>query len=138
MEKPSKQDWPPELFFTLSEEEQKAGCIFFSRLRYINNVPILFEETYITNLGLLRFTSRNLEDRSFLKILKEYYQVEITGGEQKIWAITAGKTKSKLLKINADTPIVHMKRKLKTNVKDLNIYSWLYCYTENHYLDDFF
>lgn len=138
LEKPTKQDWPPELFYTLSDEEQKAGCLFFSRLRYINNVPILFEETYITNLNLPRFTSRNLENRSFLKILNTHYQVEITGGEQKIWAIAAGKTKSKLLKLKADSPIVHMKRKLKTNIRDLNIYSWLYCNTENYYLDDFF
>jgi len=138
LEKPTKRDWPPELFYALSDEEQKAGCFFFSRLRYINNVPILFEETFITNLNLPRFTSRNLENRSFLKILNEHYQVEITGGEQKIWAIAAGKTKSKLLKLKADSPIVHMKRKLKTNIRDLNIYSWLYCNTENYYLDDFF
>lgn len=138
LEKPTKRDWPPELFYALSGEEQKAGCLFFSRLRYINNVPILFEETFITNLNLPRFTSRNFENRSFLKILNEHYQVEITGGEQKIWAIAAGKTKSKLLKLKADSPIVHMKRKLKTNIPDLNIYSWLYCNTENYYLDDFF
>jgi len=138
LEKPVKQEWPQELLFSLSDVEQKAGCIFFSRLRYINNVPVLCEETYITNLNLLRFTSRNLENRSFLKMLKEYYHVEVTGGEQKIWATVAGKEKGNLLKINANTPIVHMKRKLNTNVRDLNIYSWLYCYTENYYLDDFF
>ena len=27
---------------------------------------------------------------------------------------------------------------LKTNIRGLNIYSWLYCNTENYYLDDFF
>jgi DNA-binding GntR family transcriptional regulator len=138
VQKPVRRDWPSELLHELNAEEQNAGCFFFTRLRYINNVPILFEETFITNLHLPHFTSRNLENRSFLKILSEHYQVEITGGEQKIWAIAAGKTKSKLLRLHAASPIVHMKRKLKTNVRDLNIYSWLYCNTENYYLDDFF
>ncbi len=138
LEKPLKKDWPPELFHELSDEEQKAGCLFFSRLRYIHNVPILFEETFITNLNLPRFTSRNLENKSFLTVLKEHYDVEITGGEQKIWAIAAGKTKSKLLRLKVDSPIVHMKRKLKTNSPNLNIYSWLYCNTQNYYLDDYF
>ncbi|MEJ0105556.1 MAG: GntR family transcriptional regulator [Bacteroidota bacterium] len=137
LQKPVRQDWPVELVHDMSSDEQRAGCFFFSRLRYINNVPILFEETFITNSHLPRFTSRNLENRSFLKILSEHYQVEVTGGEQKIWAMAAGK-KSKLLKLSPESPIVHMKRKLKTNIRGLNIYSWLYCNTENYYLDDFF
>lgn len=138
LEKPTKQNWPAELMHQLVYEEQIAGCIFFSRLRYINNVPILFEETFLTDIDLPRFTSRNLENRSFLKILYEYYKVEVVGGKQKIWAVAADKNKSRLLKLKPGSPIVHMQRKLETNVKNLNIYSWLYCNTENHYLDDYF
>lgn len=138
LEKPVKQNWPPELQGQLSYEEQAAGCIFFTRLRNINNVPILFEETFLSDINLPRFTSRSLENRSFLKVLNEHYQVEVIGGEQKIWAVAADKNKSKLLKLKPGSPIVHMKRKLKTNVRDLNIYSWLYCNTENYYLDDYF
>lgn len=138
LEKPTKQSWPNILLKELTDEEKQAGCIYFTRVRYINNVPVLYEETFITDIHLPRFTSRNLENRSFLKILNEQYQIEVVGGEQKIWAITAGKTISKLLKLRRDSPIVHMKRKLKTNMKDLNIYSWLFCNTENHFLHDFF
>lgn len=138
LEKPTKQSWPHILLQELTDEEKQAGCIYFTRVRYINNVPVLYEETFITDINLPRFTSRNLENRSFLKILNEQYQIEVVGGEQKIWAITAGKTIGKLLKLRMDSPIVHMKRKLKTNMKDLNIYSWLFCNTENHFLHDFF
>lgn len=138
LEKPTKQLWPPVLLQELTHEEKRAGCIYFTRVRLINNVPVLYEETFITDIHLPRFTTRNLENRSFLKILNEQYQVEVVSGEQKIWAITAGKTISKLLKLKMDSPIVHMKRKLKTNMEDLNIYSWLFCNTENHYLHDFF
>lgn len=136
--KPVKQGWPSELLHQLSFEELSAGCIFFTRLRYIHDAPVLYEETFLTDLNLPRFTSRSLENRSFLKVLNEYYNVEVVGGEQKIWAIAADKNQSRLLKVRQGSPIVHMKRKLKTNVKDLNIYSWLYCNTENYYLDDYF
>lgn len=138
LKRPAKEEWPEILFQELTEEEKAAGCLYFTRVRYINNVPVLYEETYITDINLPRFTSRNLENRSFLKILNEHYDVEVVGGEQKIWAVTAGKSVSKLLKLKNVSPIVHMKRKLKTNIKDLNIYSWLYCNTENHFLHDFF
>ncbi|MEO5603303.1 MAG: GntR family transcriptional regulator [Cyclobacteriaceae bacterium] len=138
LEKPTKQVWPPILLSELTYEEKQAGCLYFSRLRYINNVSVLYEETFISDIQLPRFTTRNLENRSFLKILKEGYQIEVVGGEQKIWAISAGKKISKLLKLRVDSPIVHMKRKLKTNKKDLNIYSWLFCNTQNHFLHDFF
>jgi len=136
--KPTKQPWPYTLLPDLTDEEKKAGCIYFTRVRYLNNVPVLYEETFITDIQLTRFTGRNLENKSFLKILNDQYQIEVVGGEQKIWAISAGKTISKLLKLRRDSPIVHMKRKLKTNTRDLNIYSWLFCNTENHFLHDFF
>lgn len=138
LEKPIKRNWPPELMKDLNYAEQIAKCIYFTRVRIINDTIILYEETFLTDINLSRFTSRNLDNRSFLKILSEYYQVEVVGGEQKIWAVAADKPTAKILKITPGHPIVHMKRKLKTNVKDLNIYSWLYCNTENYYLDDRF
>lgn len=138
LEKPARQPWPSILLHELTNSEKQAGCIYFSRVRYINHVPVLYEETFITDIQLPRFTSRNLENRSFLKILKEHYHVQVVGGEQKIWAINADRTISNLLKLRINSPIVHMKRKLKTNVNGLNIYSWLFCNTENHFLHDFF
>lgn len=138
LQKPIRSSWPNSLIQELTNEEKSAGCIFFARLRYIKKIPVLFEETFLSDIKLPRFISKNLENRSFLKLLQQDYQVEVTGGAQKIWAIAADKEKSKLLKIPLGSPIVHMKRKLKTNMKDLNIYSWIYGNTENYYLDDYF
>ena len=138
LKKPTKRKWPSVLIDELTDGEKQAGCIYFTRVRYINSVPVLYEETFITDIELTRFTSRNLENRSFLNILHEHYQIDVVGGEQKIWAVKADKTISKLLKLKINTPIVHMKRKLKTNMSGLNIYSWLFCNTENHFLHDTF
>jgi DNA-binding GntR family transcriptional regulator len=138
LDKPIKKDWPGNFFYHLDENAIKAGCIFFSRLRYINNIPVLYEETHITNIELPRFSSRSLENRSLFKVLKEHYNIEVKEGEQKIWAIHADKTISSLLNIKTTHPVVHMKRCLQTNVKGLNIYSSLYCNTEDHFLQDSF
>jgi GntR family transcriptional regulator/GntR family frlABCD operon transcriptional regulator len=43
-----------------------------------------------------------------------------------------------LLKIKRNSPILYVKRKLKTNIKDVNIYSWLSCDTQDYYLEDYF
>ncbi len=138
LDKPQKQDWPANFFYDLNDDELEAGCIYFTRLRYIDGTPILFEETFISNIDLPRFTARNLENRSLFKTLNENYKVEIKEGEQKIWAIGADKNISKLLNLKTGAPIVHLKRKLKTNVKNLHIYSWLYSNTGEYYLQDSF
>nr|WP_068888387.1 GntR family transcriptional regulator [Pedobacter panaciterrae] len=138
LQKPVKQDWPLDFFFPVSEGELKHNCIYFTRLRCINNVPVLYEETYITNTNLPRFISKELENLSLFKILKESYNIEIKEGEQKIWAILGDKNISDLLNIKKSHPIVHMKRKLKTNIQDLNIYSSVYCNTQEHFLQDYF
>ncbi|NNU33458.1 UTRA domain-containing protein [Mucilaginibacter sp. S1162] len=98
----------------------------------------MYEETFITNVDLPRFSSRNLENRSLFKILKEFYNIEVTEGEQKIWAIHADKNISALLNIKTSHPIVHMKRRLQTNNKDVRIYSSLFCNTEENFLRDSF
>jgi DNA-binding GntR family transcriptional regulator len=134
LDKPQKREWDVDVFYELSNEERQAGSIYFSRLRYINDLPVLFEETFITNIGLPRFTARNLENRSLFKTLNDHYQVEVKEGEQKIWAIAADNKISKLLNLDPGSPIVHMKRKLVTNKRNLNIYSWLYSSTDDYYL----
>ncbi|CAL1519029.1 GntR family transcriptional regulator [Chitinophaga sp. MM2321] len=138
LQKPTKQAWPEDFFFPLSEEDQQHGCIFFARLRYINNIPVLYEETYLTNFNLPHFCSRSLENRSLFNILNKYYQVEVREGEQKIWAVPAGKNIGKLLDIKTTHPVVHMKRKLQTNTPGLNIFSSLYCNTADYFLQDYF
>ncbi len=138
LQKPIKMAWPSAFYDELSSVEKEAGCIFLSRIRIVNNLPILFEETYITDLNLPRFIGRNLENKSLFKTLSDFYNVEIKEGKQKILAISANKNVSELLKININSPVLHMKRRLKTNVADLVIYSHLYCNTENYFLEDGF
>jgi DNA-binding GntR family transcriptional regulator len=135
---PEKINWPGDFSYGLSATEIDSGAIYFSRLRYVNGLPVLYELTYISNINLPRFTVHNLEKNSLFDTLREFYQVEIKEGEQKIWAIEANKDLAKLLNIGFKKPVLHMKRKLMTNIKDLHIYSFLYCNTEEFFIQDYF
>lgn len=136
--KPNKAIWPEDFFFPHSEKEKLAGCIYFSRIRTLEGRPVIYEETYISNVNLPRFVKFSLEDRSLFSFLKEKYEVEIKGGEQKIWAINANKGIAGLLELKKGHPVVHMKRKLDTNNNNLHVYSFLYCNTDEFYLQDNF
>ncbi|HMR82417.1 MAG TPA: GntR family transcriptional regulator [Niabella sp.] len=136
--KPKAGKWDDDFFYELSGEEKKAGAISFIRVRSVNQIPIVYEETFMANLHIRNFTRLNLENTSLFGTLHEKYTIDIKGGEQKIWAVTADKDLSKYLKVKQGTPILHMKRKLATSAPGLNIYSSLYCNTEEFYLHDYF
>ncbi len=138
IEKPQKRKWADDFFYELTPQELDSGCIYFSRRKHISDLPVMFEETFITNVGLPHFTNRNLENRSLLKTLKDHYQIEVKEGEQKIWAVEADPKISELLNVDTGVPVVHMKRKLKTNRSDVNIYTLLYCNTDEYYLEEAF
>jgi len=138
LHKPTVKEWPAELIPELSEAERAAGCIYFTRLRIISDRPVLFEETFISNIGLKGLLKSNLENRSLFKTLNERYNLTIKGGMQRIWAKKADKATSELLRIKVNSPVVYVKRKLNTNFKNVSIYSWLYCDTQDYYLEDYF
>ena len=138
LQKPVKQAWPHDFFYELTDEERSQGCLFFTRLRHIDGLPVLYEETYINDINLPRFTSKKLDNTSLFKVLKTSYDIEVTEGEQKIWAINGDRNISALLNIKSSHPVVHMKRRLQTNRKNVNIFSSVYCNTAQYFLQDYF
>jgi len=136
--KPIVQPWPEDFFFNLSETEKESGCIYFERVRLLNNVPIFYDISYLPNINLPRFTSRNLENHSLFDLLRETYQIKVTGGEQNIKAIHASETVQKHLKVDSLTPILNLQRKLETNRINFNVYSFMFCDTREHELSGSF
>jgi len=132
--KPKVIRWPEEFPFSLSDTEEESGCIYFERLRLVNNEPVFYDITYLPNINLPRFTSRNMDNHSLFSLLRENYQIKVTGGEQGIKAIHATKEILQHLKVDNTTPILHLQRKIETNRIDFNIYSFLYCDTRKHEL----
>lgn len=130
--------WPVDFPYELTDTQREAGCLYLARLRHVNGLPTLYEETYITDIDLPRFTMHNLAKHSLFETLKKNHHVEIKEGEQKIWAVAASKRIADLLSIRPGKPILHMKRSMQTNKANLLMYSFLYCNTEEYFIQDYF
>ena len=79
-----------------------------------------------------RITSRKFENRSLFRILREYYQIEIKGGEQRIKAIPASLKISRYLQLRAGEPVLHLERKMETSNPGLFLYSSIFCNTKKY------
>ena len=120
--------------FPLSKIELESGCIFLARLRLIDNQPLFYDVTYIPNINMPRFTSRTFENRSLFDTLRKFYQIDVTGGEQKLKAIPASEKISQYLQVQPGHPILHLERKINTSRPGFSFYSSLYCNTSEHAL----
>ena len=132
--KPHIKAWDRAFCYEISEREKSVGCVYLERLRYINQVPVLYEITMIPNINIPRFTSRSFENKSMFEILRKHYQIQVKGGEQKIQAITPGSNILKFLEVPKGHPILQLERKISTNRIGFFFYSKIYCNTTGHSL----
>jgi DNA-binding GntR family transcriptional regulator len=124
--------WPAKFMFPLSPVEKETGCFYLERLRLLDDVPIFYDISYIANINLPRITSRQFENRSLFRILRDHYHIEVKGGEQRIKAIPATARISSFLKLKKGEPVLHLERKMTTNNPNLWIYSSIFCNTGNY------
>lgn len=130
--KPVIIPWREDFMFPLSQLEKESGCIYMERLRLLDDDPIFYDISYIANINLPRITSRKFENRSLFKILRDYYHIEIKGGEQRIKAIPASEKISNFLRMKKGEPVLHLERKMETNNPDLFLYSSIFCNTKKY------
>ena len=129
--KPSIRTWDHAFGFEITELEKEVGCIYFERLRLVNDKPIFYDTTMLPNINLPRFTSRQFEDKSLFDILRQNYQIQVLGGEQKIYATHAEQKIQKHFRVRDTHPILKLERKLHTNRPGYFFYSQVTCNTEN-------
>jgi DNA-binding GntR family transcriptional regulator len=132
--KPEIRSWNKAFSFEITDLEKEVGCIYIERLRLVNGKPVFFDTTMIPNINLPRFTSRSFENNSLFSILREYYQIEVTGGEQKIQAIIADEKLLSFFELNTGSPILQLDRKIATNKKDFFFYSQVLCNSQEYSL----
>lgn len=130
--KPVLIPWPDDFMFSLSELEKETGCIYMERLRLLDGIAIFYDISYIANINLPRITARQFENKSLFQILREHYHIEIKGGEQRIKAIHASSKISRFLHLKKDQPVLHLERKMETNISGLFLYSSIFCNTEKY------
>lgn len=132
--KPRIQPWKEAFGFQISETEKDAGCIYFERLRFINKRPVFFDITMLPNINLPRFTARNLENQSLFNILRVNYQLEMKGGEQRLFAIKADKRLIDHFEVKPGHPVLQLDRKIETNRMGMHLYSQVFCNTQEYSL----
>lgn len=124
--------WHDGFMFPLTDLEKESGCIYMERVRLLDNVPIFYDISYIANINLPRITARQFENKSLFKILRDNYRIEIKGGEQRLKAIPASIKISRFLKLIKGQPVLHLERKMETNIPGLFLYSSIFCNTEKY------
>ena len=132
--KPEIIPWDENFIFPVNDEYKGVGCIYFERLRLLNNVPVFYDISYIPNINMPRFTSRNLEDKSLFDVLRTHYGIEVKGGEQRLKAISADKRIAGYLNVKPGAPVLNLERRMDTNRIGFSFYSVIFCNTSAHAL----
>jgi len=132
LQQPEIRKWPENFAFELSEVEKEMGCIYMERLRYVEGEPVFYDINHLPNIYLPRITTRTFENKSLFDILRKHYQIEITGGEQKLKAVKPHSNIVNLLHLTNSQPVLYIERKLTTNKPGFNIYSTIYFNSDKH------
>jgi len=132
--KPVTVQWPDPFFFPVTKLEKEAGAICLERVRLYRGEPFFYDETYLPNIRLPRFTLRSFDHKSVFDILRKNYSVEIKRGEQFISLEFADEYVAGLLAVTVGTPLIHIRRRFRTNREHFHIYSSIRCKTDNNTL----
>ena len=130
--KPFKTSWPEPFFYNLTSEQKEAGCIFMERIRSIDNNPVILELTYLPDIGLPDFCSIQFINDSLFETLKKKYLIEIIDVEEDIRAINPCDEAIKYLGLKKSDPLLQVNFKFICSRTELNIYSTLYCDTQQY------
>jgi GntR family transcriptional regulator/GntR family frlABCD operon transcriptional regulator len=136
--KPILMNWPEIFSFELKNDEREMGCIQLERQRIVDGNPVLYEISYLPNINLPRFIQKSFENKSLFEVLRASYQIEVLGGNQRIWAMKATEKISNYLNIDEGAAILCLQRTLETNRVDFRFFSEIYCNTSEFYLEGSF
>ncbi len=131
-EGPKITQWDPIIPFSLTEEEKRSPCVYFQRVRYINDLPVVLENNWYANDALQVIPSEAFIAGSFFKTLSQAHFIEIMGAEQELRAIAASKEVAKNLGVQEGIPILHISVRFRTSKPGLNLYGDLYCNTTEY------
>jgi len=107
-------------------------CIYFERLRKVNDVPVMIEKNWLPGVSLSGLIDSEFVDGSFFKTLSRNFQIEITGSEHILRAESADSKIALLLNMQNGSPVLHISVKFSTNKSDIIILSELYCNTSQY------
>ncbi len=125
------------IFKHLLQQEIHTEFVFLKRLRFMDEVPIMLEQTYFPNVNLEGMTDQPLIDGSLFRTLFMRYHIDVTSMQQEVRAIVATKDIASLLKTRVKSPVLQILRKYGTSKEGFYIYSLIYCNTEKYAISSF-
>ena len=108
----------------------KKKAYFFSRLSKVEKIPVLIEDIYLHETIFPGIDKIDLSHRSLAQIVDEQYYMQPIGGVQNFGIGYLTGKKAQKLEVEADTPVLIVKRFLHFDQKNKAIYSELYCRTD--------
>ncbi len=136
--KPHKTNWPDPFFYTITKEQAEAGCIFMKRIRKVDGKPVILELTYLPDIGLPDFCTTPFVNDSLTETLKKKYLIEIVNVEEDIRAVKPCEEAISYLEIQRTDPLLQINFKFICTRSELNIYSIIYCDTQNFSVGNLF
>ena len=132
IQKPRQLTNCPFTTITAERRQNFTDCIYFERLRKVDDVPVMIEKNWLTGESLDNFSETEFIEGSFFKTLSRNYRIEITGSEHELRAEFADAFTAELLKIKKGEPVLHISVKFSTSNPDVVIFSELFCNTSQY------
>lgn len=129
---PRITSWDPVIVFGLTSEERKSKCVYFQRIRHINNKPVVLENNWYALNAMEIIKPAEFIEGSFFKTLSQNYFIEIMGAEQELRSIPATKEIAENLQLSEGEPILHISVRFTTSKPGFNLYGDLYCNTNEY------
>ena len=138
LHQPYPSQWGDDFFFPLSKIEAKAGCFRVDRLRYVDEIPVMIEYTFVPDLDIPGFDELAFINDSLFDTLQLNYHIDVISVQQELRAIPAKGEIALLLKVQPNSPILHIYRRYGTSREGFYLYSALYCNTEKYAIGSIF
>ncbi len=130
LQKPVRSDWSSEITFSVNERDKNKQCIFFERLRKVENLPVVLERNWFSAAALPGFMESEFAEGSFFKTLSQKYFIEVVGSSQELRAEKAENHLAEVMQIESGAPVLHISIRFVTSHPQLTVYSELYCNTK--------
>lgn len=122
----------PQINFGDNQLQKFTKCIYFERLRKVDDKPVMIEKNWIPGTSLNGLLTSEFVEGSFFKTLSRNYLIEITGSEHELRAEFADTKTAELLKIKKGAPVLHISVKFNTSNSGIVILSELFCNTSQY------
>lgn len=122
----------PPLTWMNGDSKDYDECIYFERLRKVNDIPVMIEKNWLPGSTLAELLDTDFVDGSFFRTLSRNFKIEITGSDHILKAESASSKIAALLQMPVGSPVLHISVKFSTNKTDIIILSELYCNTSQY------